>query len=42
MSESEYEGDIAEPFRYNFEIAWEVANKGIAILTRIYTRRLCT
>lgn len=22
------DGDVAEPFRFNFEIAWEVANKG--------------
>ena len=21
--------DVAEPFRFNFEIAWEVAHKGI-------------
>lgn len=28
MSEHEYDGEVAEPFRFNFEIAWEVANKG--------------
>lgn len=22
------EGEVADPFRFNFEIAWEVANKG--------------
>ena len=28
-SEQEFSGDdVAEPFRFNFEIAWEVANKG--------------
>ena len=30
MSSSELNiGEVAEPFRFNFEIAWEVANKGI-------------
>ena len=28
MSEQDYDGEVAEPFRFNFEIAWEVANKG--------------
>ena len=29
MSSSELNvGEVAEPFRFNFEIAWEVANKG--------------
>ena len=28
MSELEFNGEVAEPFRFNFEIAWEVANKG--------------
>lgn len=23
-----YDDEVAEPFRFNFEIAWEVANKG--------------
>lgn len=27
-SELEFGGEVAEPFRFNFEIAWEVANKG--------------
>lgn len=28
MSESSDFEKVAEPYRYNFEIAWEVANKG--------------
>ena len=28
MSEQDFDGEVAEPFRFNFEIAWEVANKG--------------
>lgn len=32
MSEQEDEVEVAEPFRFNFEIAWEVANKGVCVL----------
>ena len=28
-SELDFGDEVAEPFRFNFEIAWEVANKGI-------------
>ena len=27
-TEADYDDEVAEPFRFNFEIAWEVANKG--------------
>jgi len=27
-SELDLGNEVAEPFRFNFEIAWEVANKG--------------
>lgn len=27
-SELDFGDEVAEPFRFNFEIAWEVANKG--------------
>ena len=30
------EGEVAEPFRFNFEIAWEVANKGQGAKNIIY------
>ena len=33
MADLEYGGDVAEPFRFNFEIAWEVANKGTCTCT---------
>ena len=40
MADLEYGVDVAEPFRFNFEIAWEVANKGtsmVCIYTYVYT-----
>ena len=36
MADLEYGGDVAEPFRFNFEIAWEVANKGIYMIVCMY------
>lgn len=31
------DSDVAEPFRFHFEIAYEVANKGTCV--RLYTER---
>ena len=31
MSTSSLDLGVAEPFRFNFEIAWEVANKGTSV-----------
>jgi glycogen(starch) synthase len=38
MADLEYGGDVAEPFRFNFEIAWEVANKVGGIYTVIRSK----
>lgn len=43
MAENEFD-KIAEPYRYNFEIAWEVANKGKSVCiycVRGLASRLC-
>lgn len=42
-SEQEFSGDdVAEPFRFNFEIAWEVANKVGGIYTVIRSKAAVT
>ena len=38
-SDLDISGEVAEPFRFNFEIAWEVANKG---QSAVHTQLLCT
>lgn len=45
-TEADYDDEVAEPFRFNFEIAWEVANKGLyttytsAHVHHVYTSRI--
>lgn len=43
-TEADYDDEVAEPFRFNFEIAWEVANKGwytTRTITRVYIVYAC-
>ena len=39
MSEQDYDGEVAEPFRFNFEIAWEVANKGRSVGSQLTSKQ---